>query len=353
MTSEVSFLAEPFAVPANSSRHFTTRGEARAQPVGTIHLSWAEGNPYLYNAAFDPRLIAHDEAYCTTVRDLTGALQIPTLGHIDRVLEHTSGRGVVDIGCGQGELVRALQQRGIDASGYDPVLRGDGPGLHARYWVPGDEPEASLFVMRCVLPHISQPWDWVRLMGTAHPGALLLVEYQRLEWMADHGIWYQLSHDHVNQFTDADFAARFQVIDQGHFGDAEWAWILIRPDTYQQPEPATCDVHDAVDRLVKARLQMLDALAGREVLLWGAAGKGIILAHALTESGVEVCFAVDADPVRQGKFMEVSGVEVVSPQDAMDALTDRVLVVCNPSHVRAVREFVGASAEILTSHTAG
>ena len=273
MTSSHSFLAEPFTVPANSSRHFETAEGAREQPVGSLQLAWEEDDPYLYNAAFDPSLIAHDQAYCTTVRDLTGAIQIPTLGHIDRVLGHAFNRNVVDVGCGQGEFVRALQQRGIEASGYDPVLRAESPSLHSRYWRPTDEADAGLFVMRCVLPHIPEPWEWIRSMGEYHPRALLLIEYQRLEWMAEHDVWYQLAHDHVNQFTVADFAARFEVVDQGNFANDEWAWVVIRPDTYRRPAPRGCDLRDALDGLIAARHRMLTALTGRRVALWGAAGK--------------------------------------------------------------------------------
>jgi hypothetical protein len=197
--------------------------------------------------------------------------------------------------------------------------------------------------LRCVLPHILEPWEWIRALGDNHPRALLLVEYQRLEWIAQQGVWYQLAHDHVNQFTIADFAARFEVVDQGNFANDEWAWVLIRPHTYRRPVPRGCDLREALDGLVAARRRMLTALAGRRVALWGAAGKGIILAHALTQAGAEVSFAVDADPARQGKFMDVSGVEVIAPEAAIDRLTDHELVVCNPNHRRAVRELVGRS----------
>ena len=347
------FVADPVTVPANTSRHFRSAAEARAQPTALLHLAWDVEDPFLFNGAFDPSLIRHDEAYCTTVRDLSGALQLPTLEHIDRVRDFVSRPLVVDIGCGQGEFVQALRTRGIETRGYDPVLRAPAPGLYNRYWEPGDDAEAGLFVTRCVLPHISGPWKWVEDMGIHHPEALLLIEFQRLSWMVERGLWYQLAHDHVNQFTSKDFHERFEVLDEGLFAHDEWAWVLIRPSSYRKVQPRECDVRDDLARLTLARRLAIDSLRGRRLVLWGAAGKGITLAHALVQAGIEVSFAVDADPARQHKFMEGSGARVLTPEELLDTVSDQLLVVCNPNHLTQVQQFVGASVEAVTLGAAG
>ena len=305
-------------------------------------MAWEEDDPYLYNAAFDPSLIAHDQAYCTTVRDLTGAIRSPLSGTLTAFSAMPSIETSLTSGAVKVSSYAPFNSAGSRPADTTRSCARNRPSLHSRYWRPTDEADAGLFVMRCVLPHIPEPWEWIRSMGEDHPRALLLIEYQRLEWMAEHDVWYQLAHDHVNQFTVADFAARFEVVDQGNFANDEWAWVVIRPDTYRRPAPRGCDLRDALDGLIAARHRMLTALTGLRVALWGAAGKGIILAHALTQAGAEVSFAVDADPARQGKFMDVSGVEVIAPEEAIARLTDHELVVCNPNHRRAVRELVAA-----------
>ncbi len=149
-------------VPGNASRFFRTREEALEQPDGEVHLVSDSEDPFIRNASFDASLIRHDQSYCTSVVDLDQVVQLPTSSYfIDRVAPHLHGRRqVVDIGCGQGEFVELLRRSGVAAVGYDPVLRCESPHLHRRYWSP-DELPAELYVMRCVLPHIPDPWEFL------------------------------------------------------------------------------------------------------------------------------------------------------------------------------------------------
>ena len=334
MTSRT--LGPSLTVPANSSRFLATAEEARREPVGRLALAWSDDDPYLFNAEFDPTLIRHDAAYCTTVIDLEGRTQLPTLAYFDDVMAHVTGDRVIDIGCGRGEFVDALAGRGLRSIGYDPVLDADTDRLRSRYWTSADE-DADLYVMRCVLPHIPDPWSWVKAMGETHPEALLLVEYQRLEWMVDRGIWYQLCHDHVNQFRAVDFRARFDVVAEGDFKGGEWGWTLLRPSTFRNPCPdaGPPDLHPLFARRSR------DLESPGVVVPWGAAGKGIVLAHALIEAGATVPYAIDADPGRQGLHMEVSGVSIVAPEDGVARLPEGAQVwVCNPNHQEEVSAFL-------------
>lgn len=331
-------------VPANASRFMATADEARDEPSALLELAWHEADPYLFNSAFDPSVIRHDDSYCTSVVDLDGVAQVPTLAYLeDRVLPYVRPDAqVIDIGCGRGEFVTELRSHGIDAIGFDPVLPAEAPHLQPRYWTPA-EAGGDLFVMRCVLPHIPSPWIWTAAMGAAHPDALLLVEYQRLEWMIDEGVWYQLCHDHVNQFTAGDFHARFDVVDEGTFHNGEWGWSLLRPATYRPADPAPCRV--AVDTLLRQRARDLQAAQG-PVVPWGAAGKGIVLAHALLGAGVDVPFAIDADPLRQGMHMEVSGVPILGPGAGLDRLPDHATVwICNPNHRSSIETLLGSRGQ--------
>ncbi len=80
----------------------------------------------------------------------------------------------------------------------------------------------------------------------------------------------------------------------------------------------------------------------RPVAIWGAAGKGIVLAHAFTNK----IFAIDADFHRWGCFLEVSGVEVLSPSEVFSLETETLILVCNPNHLQQVKIFVSDSFEV-------
>lgn len=331
---------EALRVPANASRFLTTAAEAQRQETALVDLAWNETDPWLFNASFDEAKIRHDDSYCTSVVDLDKVVQVPTLDYLlDQVLARVPGSPtVIDIGCGQGEFVSALRVQGVAATGYDPVLRRPSDHLHDRYWTAA-EPAADLYVMRCVLPHIADPWAFLDQVAQANPAALVLVEFQALEWIIEESIWYQISHDHVNLFTTDDFRRRYEVVADGTFSAGEWAWVLVRAGSRRPATPHSCPVEAELRSLLDTRSATLQAAAARgRVHLWGAAGKGIVLGHALIEAGADVPVAVDADPSRWGLFMETSGIPIVSPTQARDLLpSDAVVLVCNPNHLEAVR----------------
>jgi len=169
-----------------------------------------------------------------------------------------------------------------------------------------------------------------------------LVEFQQLEWILLNDLWYQISHDHVNYFRVSDFSDRYEVIANGDFGSGEMAWVLIDPSTFSPPLPRETEIEQAIRSLWHRRSEFMSAIAreDRPVAIWGAAGKGIALSHALAQVHNDI-YAIDADPLRWGLFMEASGILVRSPAEASQILPkDTLILVCNPNHLADVTRFV-------------
>lgn len=146
----------------------------------------------------------------------------------------------------KGEFVDELCIRGFNAIGFDSVLRRLDSHLHACYWDPQRDGGADLFVMRCVLPHVPDPWRFLAALAESSPGSLVLIEFQSLEWILAQSIWYQISHDHVNLISIKDFFDRYTVIDSGEFRDSEWAWMLIDPCSFRPPPAKGCDRREQI-----------------------------------------------------------------------------------------------------------
>jgi len=351
--------SDPTTLPSNSSRYFEDRLEAQSQPSGSLALALS-ADGHIYNSLHRPDLVRYDKNYFTTSCNISGATRwLPTLEYLPQVLERWPSRppSVCDIGCGQGELVQALRSRGIDARGFDPVLQETSDQLHRQYWT-ADHPDgdADLLVMRCVLPHIPAPWDFIASLATRPRH--VLIEYQRIEWIFERGVWCGLNHDHVNYFRLVDFDRRGQLVDHGTFAEGEWAWVLLHMDpdaaqggggdTEATPRPLTPELSIQVERLVALRTNVISALEreGRPVVVWGAAGKGMVAADALHQAGLDVRAAVDADKGKWGFFLERSGVEVQSPASLLEITPNGsrlVVVVVNPRHREEVRQRLGDS----------
>jgi hypothetical protein len=337
--------------PGNVSRLFASKGQAQSQPTGSIRLAKRPDDPYVFNMAFNPELTRYDRNYCTSVVDINQVKQLPSTTYFENQivphLSHSTRSRVVDIGCGQGEFVEFLREIGFAAEGFDPVLQKSTTYLHPRLWQQG-EAEADLYIMRCVLPHLPDPWSFLKSLAETSSGCLVLVEFQRLEWLLLNNLWYQISHDHVNLFQISDFSDRYEVITSGELADGEWAWVLIDPSTFKQARPLDTDTGQAFSALSRRRADFISSLAkeGRPVAIWGAAGKGTVLSHALAPV-LKATFAFDADPLRWDLFMEASGILVSSPATATHLLPKETLIlVANPNHLKDVTCFIDERWEI-------
>jgi hypothetical protein len=336
-------LSPLFEVPANSSRFFDNYIEVISQPLGNVQLAWDPNDEIIVNQKYRPELIKYDTQYCTSVSEIGNQYEIPTLSYIDEILQFLKEKPVViDIGCGQGEFVSELRKREIDAWGYDPVVRLDNPFLYSRYWVP-EEKSADLYVMRCVLPHIRSPWDFLREISISAPQSLVLIEFQRVEWIFEHKVWYQVSHDHVNLFSISSFTSRYEVIKSGTFLNGEWGWVLIDPSEKENLVHNSPPNHyREISSLFTEKERFTKAMEeyDRPISIWGAAGKGIVLAHALIRFNNDL-FLIDADPSRWGRFLEASGLKVFPPIEALKNFPSGTLIlVCNPNHLEQVKEYV-------------
>lgn len=130
--------------------------------------------------------------------------------------------------------------------------------------------------MRCVLPHIPQPWKFLEEIATHQKSALVLIEFQKLEWILRNKCWYQFCHDHVNQFSVFDFESRYEVLLKGSFANDEWGWVLFSPNSSRRITPNPCAQEQEIQELFHVRTQFLSHLIGsdRQRFVWGAATKG-------------------------------------------------------------------------------
>jgi hypothetical protein len=248
--------------------------------------------------------------------------------------------------------VNAIRDQGVDAIGFDPVLHHENEYLFARYWDAKDSPQTDLIVMRCVLPHIPQPWKFLDQIATYQKSAMILIEFQKLEWILRNKCWYQFCHDHVNQFAMFDFQSRYEVLLQGSFANNEWGWVLFSPNSRRRVTPNVCAQELEIQELFDARTQFLLDLkrSNRRRFIWGAAAKGAVLSDACHQVGGRPTKAIDANPHKWSRFLEGSGIQVIAPAQCGEILTaDAEVWVANPNHLTDVAKFLeDFSVEVTT-----
>jgi hypothetical protein len=330
-------------LPANASRLFKTSEEAKAQPLGKLELDIHPNGHHVFNKSFDISKIHYDLNYNTE-----------DTFHFKQTLEYFSGLSkflikfsrFTEIGCGQGEFVEYLRANGFNAFGYDPVLKNSKKYLFNTLWSLSEEENQksktimnnTLYIMRCVLPHISDPFRFLDNIFEKYPDSAILIEFQNKEWIEGKKLWPQISHDHVNIFSKRDFEKRYTILNSGDFSNHEWTYVLLQRkiESFSHPsEDEPLNKLLKMEKIFETRKKEISLLQAtdRPILIFGASGKGTVAGFTLTNEGVNVIFAIDSNIKRQGKYMECSGIRVITQAEINAKLSSKtIILIANPNH---------------------
>ena len=146
------------------------------QPIGKIKIAYNSIENYYYNSEFDSSLNLYDSYYYTKDSfQLVNSINI-----FYPLIEKFNLVNIVDIGCGQGEYVQSLNKLNVNAMGYDPTLREPTSNLKNEYFDPEkiERKYERTFVMRCVLPHIANPFMYINSLFSCSPKSKLYIEFQ-------------------------------------------------------------------------------------------------------------------------------------------------------------------------------
>lgn len=284
-------IGNSLEVPANSSRLFSNRDDAIRQSTAEVQLVCDEKYPFVYNVKFDPSLIQYDFNYCTTdkfhLKDTVAYLS-------DLAEELPSYSSIIEIGCGQGEFVKYLRRLGFNSFGFDPTLKNSSEYLFQTLWSTANQDLCAsinylknpLYIMRCVLPHIPNPFDFLDSILELNSESRVLIEFQRREFIIYNNMWTQISHDHVNIFSIGDFAERFEILDSGEFANCEWAYVLLKKGTTINSKVDYFSEYIEFEKVFRVRDFEIESLAELKspIAIYGAAGKGIVFGFSLMNS---------------------------------------------------------------------
>jgi len=208
--------------------------------------------------------------------------------------------------------------------------------------------------MRCVLPHLENPWHLIEQILSANSKAKIYIEFQNLDYILENKLWYSLFHDHVNLFRMVDFQKRFNIIEFGYFLKGEWAYVLLsaaeRKDLRMKYDEISVYVSQ-FDNLFERMSQEIDQLVklNKPILIYGAGGKGITFSYALKSNGSRELLCLDADITKQGSYLECSGVEVISPKTALENFTpDTLILVLNKNYLESAKKVLNHRKLIFT-----
>lgn len=371
-------LDEPLSMPILMNRTYETASEGQSAALGPIEFVACSRCGFTWNLAFDPSLIVYDEEYendQTYSPSFSEHMRARARDIADSIPAN-SAVVYLEVGCGQGrfieEVVRIAGVRLQSAEGFDPAWRGaDGTGpagsrIHRVYFNKETasrlENRPNVVVTRHTIEHVPNPINFLKTIREAlgrDSTARLWVETPCVEWIMRNRAMQDFFYEHCSLFTAGSLAfalekAGFATPRVRRVFGGQYLWAeAVAAESVKTTEPVSsvCEPLDLVRKefIRRWRSEISDAGSEGRVALWGAGAKGVSFSLLADPERKIIDHVVDVNPAKQGKYLPVSGILVVSPEESALKQTKTVFVM-NPNYmdeIAATAREVGLNARLV------
>ena len=345
----------------------SSKDEALACPRGDIVLAVCHDCGLMSNTTFDPALLTYREGYENSLH-YSSVFQQYAEKLADELIERFDLRGktIVEIGCGRGDFLYMLCERGPNQGiGYDPSHSEppDKPQIHDQVRFVKDlysdryaDQSADFVCSRHTLEHVYRPADMLGALRQAldnRLGTPVFFEVPNGRYTLDNMFLWDIIYEHTSYFTHEALASAFNAsgFDVNHtyttFGDQ---YLCVEATPSASVKPVATDVAPLVAEAERfsSRYQSyvsdwndrLSAYQGRKVVLWGGGSKAVTFLNRFAEQAA-VEYVVDLNPRKHGMFIAGAGQEIVSPERLSTYAPDVVIIV-NPLYEAEIRGDVAA-----------
>jgi hypothetical protein len=334
----VKLLYQQEQLPIFQNRTYATEAEAKACPKGDIQLVEDQQTGLIYNAAFHTKLMVYDANYQN--EQALSPLFREHLDSVSRIIARCMGRDlIVEVGCGKGLFLEMLLSKGFDIAGFDPIYEGSNPRIMKHYFEPGVGLKANGLVLRHVLEHVQDPFNFLLQLKEANGGSgKIYIEVPCFDWICEYRTWFDIFYEHVNYFRISDFSRMFgTVIESGRLFGNQYLFIVAELATLRKPEFSIKD-RALLPKDFACNLINLNRHNQIRSAIWGAASKGVIFALYMQRAGVQIGSVIDINPAKQGTYLPATGLLVQSPSEALAILPPgSTIYVMNANYLDEVK----------------
>jgi hypothetical protein len=345
-------------IPKSVSTFHKLKATAALEPWGKLRIGINKKEFLLVNKLYDDEKINYSRQYYTNPTLSSKFYDEDTEQIILEITKKLNINSIIEIGCGQGKLVRFLAKKNkkIQILGFDPII-----SKNSAYFKKGFYPStinnqsADFYILQCVLPHINQPKSYIESIFAINKQAYIYVEFPNLKFILKNKLWYQFSYEHINYFTFDYFKKHFNIIKKGTYLGGEWSYVLIKNKKY--PDKSNyislyfyfiwCKL---IIRMRKTDLKKIIKLTNNKTLfIFGAGGKGAMLAAHIHSQYKNIdIYMVDNDIKKHNLFLGSSAIKVISVQKALLLVTEHTFVIAaNPNHRSYVSDIFSSRCTIL------
>ena len=321
--------------------------KTQVQSLAPIRLRLNKTLQFLENDAFNSSLIDYSEdyensqAHSTTFREH----MLSVLSMLKAILPRDSA--IVEVGCGKGDFVEMIEVDGyFEIKGYDASYDGNKKSIEKRYLNSSDRINADLVVLRHVLEHVPNPYDFLSMLKTVFGKVKIYIEVPNYDWIVANKTFFDITYEHVNYFSQhaLKFLFEKETTLHGLLFDEQYQYVISELSSlnfefkshYESDDWNFISFGELFPSIEEDIQRFENEAQDRSVYLWGAATKGcLFLAHCTNKNRLvdKVRFAIDQNPQKIGKYLPGSQVEIRSKEDFFTTVKPGdLLLISNPAY---------------------
>jgi SAM-dependent methyltransferase len=371
-SSKFGVFFEMLDVPVFCNLLWPERDAAKDCPKGDIKLAFCSDCGFIYNVAFDPKLLDYCPDYENSL-DFSPRFQDYAKSLADRLIQRYDlhDKEIIEIGCGKGDFLLLLCELGNNRGiGFDPsyIAKPDRQSpasdrvefVRDFYSERYSDRQGDFVCCRHTLEHIERPnvllntlrktvgdrletpifFEVPNALHTFHNLAIWDIIYEHCGYFAPVSLAYAFSASgfDVRQVTE-EFQGQFLGL-EAFPGNAN---SQLTPDQIQAVRQLASDIREFTrkfDAKIAEWKQKLEDIAanGQRVAIWGAGSKGVTFLNLLKGDLVE--YIVDINPRKQGMYVPGTGQKIVPPEFLKEYRPD-VAIVMNPIYSNEIQKSLG------------
>lgn len=368
-SNESEIFFEMLSVPVYCNLLWPEQQAAQNCPKGDIKLAFRPRDGFIFNAAFDPSLLAYSQDYENSLHYSSRFQQYAESLAASLVERHNLyEKDIIEIGCGKGDFLISLCQLGNNRGvGFDPsyVTRQEHSSMLGQVQFVEDfyseryqDYQADLICCRQTLEHILHPTDLLSPLRQAIGDRLKTIVFfevpNALHTFRNLAVW-DIIYEHCCYFTPTSLTQAFtshgfEVCEQMETFEGQFFCLEALPvaedvhNSAEQKKEVEALARDIAtfkgkfDSLVATWEQNLAqiARAGKKAVVWGAGSKGVTFLNILKNQD-SISYIVDLNPRKQGMYVAGTGQKIVPPEFLREYQPD-VVIIMNPIYEGEIRD---------------
>ena len=342
-------------VPVLQNRVYPTREDALNSKEASLVLAYCADCTFVFNAAFDDKVIVYDEQYDNSVPSKLFQEYYEKIA--DYLYQQFNLRNscVYDIGCGKGTFLKLLCERypDIKGIGIDPSYEGNlQPEINLQFIREFFKTEQvtekpGLVISRHVFEHIEFPVDFLKMINEPlkdYQDIPVFIEVPDFSWIVKNQTFWDLCYEHCNYFSTGPLSRMFGRAEvelksiSFAFGE-QYLWVegklqpSAAPDNSNKnfPSQSLNQIESFISNINTNKNTVTATIKeykhkGYQIAVWGMATKGVIFSLRVDKERKLIDYCIDINESKQQHFIPGSGHQIHSPA-ILSSIKGKVLVV--------------------------